>query len=84
MAVDNTESANAPQGAGIHAGQVLTRLGVQAVLTGHVGPKAWNALQAANIRVFTLDGGTAEQAVQAFQANKLRELSQPDVRGHWA
>ena len=83
-AVDNTEGANAVQGAGVHAGQMLARLGVQAVVTGHVGPKAWSALQAARIGVYAVDGGTAEQATQAFLAHQLRELSQPDVRGHWA
>jgi predicted Fe-Mo cluster-binding NifX family protein len=81
--VDNAEGANAAQGAGIQASQTLARLGVQAVITGHVGPKAWSALQGAKIRVHAVDGGTAEQAVQAFLAGRLRAPSQPDVRGHW-
>ena len=71
------------QGAGIQASQMLAGQGVQAVITGHVGPKAWSALQAANIQVFAVTGGTAEQAVQAFLAGQLRAASQPDVRGHW-
>ncbi len=83
MAVDNAEGVNAVQGAGVQAGQSLARLGVQAVITGHVGPKAWSALQAANIQVYAVDGGTVEQAVQSFLAGQLRALSQPDVRGHW-
>ena len=82
-AVDNAAGVNAVQGAGVQAGQALARLGVQAVITGHVGPKAWSALQAANIQVYAVAGGTVEQAVQAFMAGKLGALSQPDVRGHW-
>ena len=56
-AVDNAKGVKAVQGAGISAAQTLARLGVQAVLTGHVGPKAWSALQAANIHVYSVERG---------------------------
>jgi predicted Fe-Mo cluster-binding NifX family protein len=82
-AVDNAEGMNAVQGAGVQAGQTLARLGVQALLTGHVGPKAWSAVQAANIQVYSVSAGTADQAVQDFKAGRLRALAQADVRGHW-
>jgi predicted Fe-Mo cluster-binding NifX family protein len=81
--VDNADGANAVQGAGIQAAQTLARLGVQAVLTGHVGPKAWSALEAAHIKIYTVDGGTAEQALQAYLAGRLRVALQADVQGHW-
>jgi predicted Fe-Mo cluster-binding NifX family protein len=79
--VDNAGGVNAVQGAGTQAAQTLARLGAQAVLTGHVGPKALSALQAANIQVYSLNGGTAEQAVQDFLAERLQALAQADVRG---
>ncbi|HOK76471.1 MAG TPA: NifB/NifX family molybdenum-iron cluster-binding protein [Verrucomicrobiota bacterium] len=81
--VDNAEGANAVQGAGTHAAETLARIGVQVVITGHVGPKAMNALQAAKIQVYTVDGGTAEQAVHDFLAGRLRALTRADVGGHW-
>ncbi len=81
--VDNANGVNAAQGAGTQAAQTLARLGVQAVLTGHVGPKAWNALQAANIQVYSVSEGAVEQAVQSLLDGKLRALSQADVQGHW-
>jgi len=84
MTVDNTDGANAVQGAGTQASQTLARLGVQAVLTGHVGPKAWSALQAANMRVFTISGGTVQQAVQSFLDGRLQSLGQPEVQGSWS
>ncbi len=83
LTVNNADGANAAQGAGTLAGQKLARLGVQAVLTGHVGPKAWSALQAANIRVYAVNGGTAEEAVRAFLDGRLHALSHADLRGHW-
>jgi predicted Fe-Mo cluster-binding NifX family protein len=81
--VDNAEGVNAVQGAGTQAAQTLARHGVQTVLTGHVGPKAQSALQAANIQVYAVSAGTAEQAVQDFLAGRLQALTQADVRGHW-
>lgn len=77
--MDNAGGVNAVQGAGTQVAQRLVRLGVQTVLTGRVGPKAMNALQAANIQAFTVNGGTAEQAVQDFLANRLRWQNQADT-----
>jgi predicted Fe-Mo cluster-binding NifX family protein len=81
--VDNADGVNAVQGAGVQAAQTMARHGVQTVLTGHVGPKAQSALQAANIQVYAVSAGTAEQAVQDFLAGRLQALAQADVRGHW-
>jgi predicted Fe-Mo cluster-binding NifX family protein len=43
---------DAGQGAGIAAAQGIARRGVEALLTGFVGPKAYAALDAAGIRIF--------------------------------
>lgn len=82
-AIDNAEGINAMQGAGTQAVERLAGLGVQTVLTGHLGPKAQNALQAARIQAFSVAGGTAEQAVQDFLAGRLQPLLQADVKGYW-
>ncbi len=81
--VDNLSGVNAVQGAGIQAVETLARQGVRAVITGHVGPKAWSALQAAHIQAYATDGGTVSEAVQAFLANQLQPMSQANVQGHW-
>jgi len=81
--VDNAAGANAAQGAGIQAAQSLVNLGVQAVVTGHVGPKAWTALQAANIAVYGVNGGTVEEAMKAFMAGQLQPMTSANVQGHW-
>lgn len=49
--VENT-AATGGQGAGVAAAQQVADKGVEAVLTGYVGPKAFNALRACNIKVF--------------------------------
>lgn len=81
--VDNASGVNAAQGAGLQAVQALANLDVQAVVTGHVGPKAWTALQAANIKVYSVHGGTVEQAMKAFMAEELSSIQGADVPGHW-
>lgn len=80
---DNTQNLNAMQGAGIQSAQNVAALGVQAVLTGHCGPKAFRALEAAGVRVFAGVSGTCAEALQQFQAGKLQEAGGADVQGHW-
>lgn len=79
--MDNVEGTNAAQGAGTQAAQRLARAGVRAVVTGHVGPKAWNALQAAGIAVHCVEGGAAGRAIEAFQSGKLQAMP-PEESGH--
>lgn len=78
---DNADGINAAQGAGTQVAQMLARAGVGAVLTGHVGPKAWSALEAAGIAVYRIEDGTAGQAVEAYLSSKLPAMS-PDQSGH--
>jgi predicted Fe-Mo cluster-binding NifX family protein len=80
---DNTVHLNLPQGAGIQTGQNMANLGVEAVLTGNVGPNAFRTLSAANIKVFLVAQQTVEQAVTAFKEGQLQEIGQANVEGHW-
>ena len=50
--VDNGASQAAAQGAGIQTAERLAGLGVQAVMSGYVGPKAFTALKAAGLDVY--------------------------------
>jgi predicted Fe-Mo cluster-binding NifX family protein len=59
-------------GAGIQAAQYVVAQGAQAVLTGNVGPNAMDVLQAANIPVYPVAGGTVREAVEAFKAGKTQ------------
>jgi predicted Fe-Mo cluster-binding NifX family protein len=82
-AVDNSDNLNALQGAGIQAGKRVADLGVQAVITGHVGPKAFSALDAAGVGIFTGASGTVADAIEQFQAGKLNRSKGADVVGRW-
>ena len=80
---DNTQNVNAAQGAGIQAGRTVADLGVEAVLTGNVGPKAFTTLQAANVKVYPAASGTVKEAVEKFKAGELQPADGANVEGHW-
>lgn len=58
-------------GAGIQAAQFVIEKGAQAVVSGNVGPNAFQVFQSAGIAVHLFGGGTVRQAVEAFKAGQL-------------
>ncbi len=71
FAVDNEQNLQSAQGAGIQAGRRVIELGVQAVITGHAGPKALATLQAGDVCVYLANAATVAEAVEQFQAGLL-------------
>ena len=80
---DNAQNLNAMQGAGIQAAQNVSDLGVEAVITGNVGPKAFTTLQAANIKIYVGATGTVEEALEQFKAGQLQSADAANVEGRW-
>lgn len=79
---DNTVNLNAARGAGIQTGQNIANLGVEAVITGNVGPNAFKTLNAAGVRIFLTEQQTVQEAIDSFKAGKLKEVNQANVEGH--
>jgi predicted Fe-Mo cluster-binding NifX family protein len=75
-------SVNATSGAGIQTAQVVARLGVSALITGHVGPNALQSLSAAKIIVYKGSGGTVRGAVESFKGDELDRITTPSVPAH--
>ena len=73
---------SASGGAGIQAAQYLIGQGVQALVTGNVGPNAFQVLNAAGIPVYLNGNGTVRQAVEAFQAGQLEAVSGATAPSH--
>jgi predicted Fe-Mo cluster-binding NifX family protein len=82
--VDNRQSLNAAQGAGIQAAETVSRLGAECLITGHCGPKAFRTLTAVGIRVYTGAGGTVAETIAAFEQGRLQAAASSDVEGHWS
>ena len=67
--IDNSESKNASQGAGITVAGLVASKGVETILTGRVGPKAMAVVEKANIKVVSGVSGSVEQTIAAFVAS---------------
>ena len=81
--IDNSAGVDAAQGAGIQAAETVSQLGAQCLITGHCGPKAFRALQAAGIEVYTGASGTVAESIEQLKSNNLQLSTSPDVGGHW-
>jgi len=82
-AVENTQNLNLPQGAGIQAGKAIADHHVDALITGHCGPKAFKVLQNAGVKIVTGAGGKVADAVEQFIKGELTLSADADVEGHW-
>ena len=82
-ALDNSQNLNAMKGAGIQAGKVLSDKKVDVLMTGHCGPNAFKALNAARIKVVVEQSGTVKEALDRFNRNEVKFADQPNVDAHW-
>jgi predicted Fe-Mo cluster-binding NifX family protein len=81
--IDNEQNLNAAQGAGIQAAQNVSNNGINAVITGHCGPKAFKLLNAAGIAVFPTDVKSVQEAINLYHNGGLVAAENADVEGHW-
>ena len=80
-AADN-DAITASGGAGIQSAQFIIQHGAQAVVSGNVGPNAFQVFQAAGVPVFQHQGGTVKQVAAAFKEGQLRPLGGANVPSH--
>jgi predicted Fe-Mo cluster-binding NifX family protein len=77
--IDNGKTQIMPQGAGIQAAELIAGAGASWLLTGYVGPKAFQALSAAGIKIVQdLDGLTVRQAVERFKGGGIEAAQAPN------
>lgn len=79
----SNESQRAMGGAGIQAGQFVSSLGAEAVVTGNVGPNAARVLGASGLKIYVGASGSVQQVVEDFKAGKLKEVSSANVGSHF-
>ncbi len=75
-AIDNSTNRNAMQGAGIGSAELVSNHKAVAVITGHLGPKAFAALSSAGIPGYSGSGMSVRDAVNAFAAGSLKPLDE--------
>ncbi len=76
-------ASGAMGGAGIQAAQTIASRGVKVLITGNVGPNAFQALSATGIKIVTGAFGTVREVVEKYKKGELRETGTPTVRGHF-
>jgi len=81
--VENSQSLDLPQGAGIQAGKTIVDQKVDVLLTGNCGPKAFKVLQSAGVKIMTGVSGQIKDALMQFKNNELKEAEDANVDGHW-
>jgi predicted Fe-Mo cluster-binding NifX family protein len=69
-------------GAGIQAAQFVVNQGAQAVLTGNLGPNAFDVFQAASVPGYLIPDGTIRQAVEAYKMGQLQAMGGANVGAH--
>ena len=79
----NEQNLNAAQGAGIQAAQTVVRNKAEVVLSGRIGPKAYDTLTAAGIKVISWDSGSVSQAIEMIKTDQLKPADGANMQGHW-
>jgi predicted Fe-Mo cluster-binding NifX family protein len=79
LEVLDNEAAMMSGGAGIQAAQMVANSGVDAVITGNLGPNAADTLEATGLKVYLGVTGTVRQALQQYIEGQLQEATGPSV-----
>lgn len=80
-ALENSAARNAVQGAGVQASRLVAERGANVLITGVTGPKAYQTLHAAGIKIMHGASGTVSETLQAYRDGKLVEADAASATG---
>ena len=66
-------------GAGIQSSQLVAGKQVKAVLTGNVGPNAFQTLQTAGVEIIAGLSGSVKEAIEKYKKGELKPTQGPSV-----
>lgn len=70
-------------GVGVQTSQMLADRGVEAVIAGNFGPKAYQVLAAAGIKAYSVEGKKVSEAVELLRSDKLEPMQGASKSSHW-
>ncbi len=79
--MDNS-GVNASGGAGIKAATQIVDAGAEVVITGNLGPNAFEVLEKAGVSSFSCNSVTVLEAIALYQSNQLQEISMAGQAHH--
>jgi predicted Fe-Mo cluster-binding NifX family protein len=83
LEVIENPNLGASGGAGIQSAQLVANRGVEAVITGQVGPNAYSTLQAGKVRIITGIAGKVRDLLEKYKNGELTSSAQgPTVQAH--
>ncbi len=81
--VENKQALNLPKGAGIQDSQTIVDRNVDVLITGYCGPKAFQVLNKAGIKILFGAQGRVIDAVQQHKNGEQTPSQKASVPGHW-
>ncbi len=79
--ISNKSTAES-SGAGIKAAQTVANIGAKVVITGNIGPNAYQTLNAAGINVITDAKGTVKDTIEMYKKGEFKTANNPTVESH--
>lgn len=77
--VVSNEAVQAMRGAGIQAAQTVVNKGAEVVITGNIGPNAFNVLSRTGIKIVTGVSGKVSEVLKKYLRGELKEATQPTI-----
>lgn len=59
----------------------MAKEGAEAVVTGNVGPNAFQTLSSLGLKVYAGASGTVKEVIQKYKEGKFKEMSGPTAPG---
>lgn len=82
FSITENPARQASGGAGIQAAQWVLDQDVTTVISGNLGPKAFDVLSAGKVAAYRHNGGSAKDILKAFEEEALECLLAPNTDAH--
>jgi len=79
---DNSENRGGSQDAAHEVAKTVRNMGVDAVITCTIGPRALAVFQRADIPVYVCATGSVRNAIEQFRAGQFRSAARANVGAH--